>query len=200
MVVRGFNMKSDISEEQQFMLIEDAWELLRTKGYKRISPWTFTRSADEYDCSKAELVSDYIGFGAGSFSTNRTWKVVNPPVDYYLENFNKPGKKALVAGKQKAADQWRSFGRMLADLEIYRKSELGPFINSYIKWLGISGYITNKQLTPKGLFLAHHLMKTIVENLPFPLQDLSQVLNPSEFLTDTKEDENNNWNRFEQVS
>ncbi len=36
------------------------------------------------------------------------------------------------------------------------------------------------------MLLAHHLMKTIVESLPFPLLDIKQVTNPPEFLKDTE--------------
>jgi len=187
MVVRGFNIAPEIPESQQFDLIEEAWGILESAGYQRISPWTFSRASGEYDCSKAELVNDYIGFGAGSFSTNGKWKVVNPPVEYYNSYFGSEDKKALVAPKESAADQWRLFGRMLADLEIENRSELGSFINSYIHWLRITGYIKKRHLTPKGMILAHHLMKTIVENLPFPLQDMRQVSNSDEFQRETSE-------------
>jgi len=185
MVVRGFNVEPGFDSEEQFRLIEQAWGQLSRVGYKRLSPWTFANREGEYDCSKAELVNDYIGFGAGSFSTNFGWKVVNPPVDYYLNTPIEQGK-ALISRKEVTADQWRMFGKMLSDLRINTRSDLSSGINAYIIWLRASGYLKNGSLTDKGMLLAHHLMKTIVESLPFPLLDIKQVSNPSEFLKDTE--------------
>jgi oxygen-independent coproporphyrinogen-3 oxidase len=187
MLVRGFNKPAGFSTNEQFSLIEKAYIRLKDRGYGRISPWTFSRQNGEYDCSKAELVNDYVGLGAGSFSTDRNWKVVNPPVAYYVDNQNSSHFKALVAGKEPLSDQWRMFGKMLSDLSINNNKELSPFINTYILWLRIAGFITSGKLTEKGMFLAHNLMKTIVESLPFPLLDHRQIDNPDEFIFDTNQ-------------
>lgn len=177
MVVRGFQVEPGIPERQQFDLIEKAWDLLHPQGFRRLGPWTFSQADGEYDCSKAELVSDYIGFGAGSFSTNKRWKVVNPPVDYYINWMNVPGRKALIAEKSPEADQWRQFGWMLSEMEVRNRSDLSRAINLYIRWLRLTGYLRKGKLTRKGILLSHHLMKTIVESLPFPIQDTQKILN-----------------------
>lgn len=184
MVIRGLKVQSGMTEEQQFELIEQTWEILRQHGYSRLSPWTFTTSAGEYDCSKAELVSDYIGFGAGSFTTNKSWKVVNPPVDYYIESIDKPDRKALLAQKDASADHWRQFGWMLTELRVETRTNLPLMINLYIVWLRVAGYIRHRQFTGKGLLLAHFLMKTIVESLPFPIQDTSKIINQIDYFKD----------------
>ena len=188
MVVRGFNVKPGFPTDVQFDTIEKSWLMLSGRGYHRLSPWTFAKQEGEYDCSKAELVSDYIGFGAGSFSTNKFWKVVNPPVAYYLgQDLNE--SKALTARKDPASDHWRAFGKMISDLNIKHSSDFPPGINAYISWLRLSGYARKGKLTEKGILLAHHLMKTIVESLPFPLLDHSQISNAKSFIEDTSERE-----------
>lgn len=184
MIIRGLKVQPGILEERQFELIEQTWRILRGEGYSRLSPWTFTTRPGEYDCSKAELVSDYIGFGAGSFTTNKLWKVVNPPVEYYIRSFNKSERKALIAIKETTADHWRQFGWMLADLRVETRKNLPLIINLYIRWLQVSGYVRHGQLTVKGLFLSHYLMKTIVESLPFPIQDTGKIINRQEYLDD----------------
>ena len=40
-----------------------------------------------------------------------------------------------------------------------------------ITMLRLGSFIRRNHLTAKGLLLSHHLMKNVVENLPFPLQN-----------------------------
>ncbi len=184
MSVKGLNNGSAMPELQQFALIEQAAILLLSGGYTRLSPWTFSRKSGEYDCAKAELIKDYVGFGAGSFSTTSQWKVVNPPVEYYLGSSRSGNRKAMVAPKQGGADQWRYFGRLLMELALRPDRQQGFWINLYVRYLRMNGYSKGGRLTSKGMYLAHALMKTIVENLPFPIQNHHQISNATSYLND----------------
>lgn len=181
MVVKGLEKKPSMPEDQQFQWIEKAGRELRAAGYERRGPWIWSRGDDLYDSSKDELVDDYVGFGAGSFSTFGQWKVVNPVFPVYAKNLERGTPKALIAPKTSATDQWRLFARMISDLELKSSRELSFGINLYITILQVFGYGRQRKLTEKGILFAHHITKTVVESLPFPLQNPSRIANYEEY-------------------
>lgn len=181
MIVKGLKHIALMDDEEQFDLIEQAWQFLLAKGYSRKGPWTFTRVKGLYDSSKDELVDDYIGFGAGGFSTYSGYKIVNPELDVYLAGFEQEKRKALIAPKTKASDHWRRFARMISDLELKQRKDFPLGIRFFIWLLNISGYGRSGKLTEKGIYFAHHITKTVVESLPFPLQNPSKISNYQEY-------------------
>ncbi len=181
MVIRGRKDDSSLPEEAQFSLIERAWLHLESNGYSRKGPWTFGLGEGLYDSSRDELVDDYLGFGPGAFSTYGGWKIVNPVLELYLKNMQEGCRKALLAPKTPSTDAWRLFGRMIADLELKPSAKFNPWINAYIRLLILAGYGRKGRLTGKGIGFAHALTKTIVESLPFPLQDDSRIENAWEY-------------------
>ncbi len=181
MVVKGLKNDASMQEEEQFELIEQAWTILQNNHYSRKGPWNFTCVDDLYDSSKDELIDDYIGFGPGSFSTYNGWKIVNPVIDIYNNNFLLGEQKALIAPKTKATDDWRAFARMISDLKLHTSSNFPFGINLYIKILQWTGFGKKGRLTSKGILFAHHITKTIVESLPFPLQNPSKIKNYKDY-------------------
>lgn len=180
MVIRGVKINSPMANAEQFRLIEEAGAYLSSKGYSRKGVWTFAKGDNVYDSSRDELVEEYIGFGPAAFSTYDTWKVVNPEFDVYLKQNG--ARKAFVALKTKATDDWRRFARMLYDLQGPRGERFPGYIQAFILLLKLTGYIKNGELTEKGITFAHEVTKSVVESLPFPVQDPDVVENYDEYL------------------
>ncbi len=182
MIIRGLEAEPSMPDNQQFMNIEKAWDILEKAGYKRKGVWTFCQGRDVYDSSRDELVRDYIGFGPAAFSTYGDWKIVNPELDVYLNNMNNGDRKAFIARKTKGADEWRKFAGMIYDLRCKRSPDLPAYVNLYIAVLNLARYGKKGKLTPKGKIFAHALTKTVVESLPFPVQNPEVVDNYGEYL------------------
>jgi coproporphyrinogen III oxidase-like Fe-S oxidoreductase len=179
---KGMIQNNDMKEERQFQLIEKAYEMyMRELGYRRKTIWTFGRDDDIYDSSRDELVQDYVGFGPAAFSTYGKWKVVNPELDVYLECYKRGVYKALIAEKTKATDDWRRFASMIYECNCHNSNEYPSYINFYIWLLKIFGYSKNGILTNKGRMFSHHITKTVVESLPFPLQNKHIIENLDEY-------------------
>ncbi|MHA1407374.1 MAG: radical SAM protein [Candidatus Heimdallarchaeaceae archaeon] len=166
-----------LAEIEQFELIEKANLKLTKAGFTRKGIWVFSQGNDIYDSSRDELIEDYIGFGPAAFSTFGDVKVVNPELDIYLHNFQENRRLALVAQKDKTSDDWRKFARMIYDLKGSIRENISVFIKIYIFLLKLTGYIRKGTLTKKGIFFAHAITKTVVENLPFPLQNTNYIEN-----------------------
>jgi coproporphyrinogen III oxidase-like Fe-S oxidoreductase len=167
----------------QFTLIEQAWDLIREKNFQRRGPWTFTCESDLYDSSRDELIDDYIGFGAAAFSTYGNWKIVNPPIDLYIQNIKEKSPQALIAPVRPFARSWRHFAHNLSDMRINPLGSYPRFLKFIIKLLKWTGYTKKGKLTPKGLLFSHYIMKSVVESLPFPLQNPSKIINYEEYRT-----------------
>lgn len=182
MAIRGVTVKHSMPEIRQFELIENACAILSQSGYTREGVWTFAKGNDIYDSSRDELVKDYIGFGPAAFSTYNKWKVVNPGLDRYLKNRNK--KMGFIALKSKTTDEWRKFARMIYDLKCERSKNVPFPIQFFVQVLERAGYCTNGALTKKGILFAHAITKTVVESLPFPLQNPECVKNYDEYVQD----------------
>lgn len=183
MVIRNVKAEAGMTNAQQFQTIEAAGAALEKAGYERKCVWVFARGEDIYDSSRDELVEEYVGFGPAAFSTYGNWKVVNPELDIYLTESDKTAPKVLVAPKTKASDDWRAFARMIYDLKCARRGGMPWFIALFIETLKWAGYAKRGKLTAKGICFAHEITKTVVESLPFPLQNPALIENNAEYLT-----------------
>jgi len=182
MTLRGTEQTSAIGDREQFELIEAAHEILGDFGYKRSCVWTSQKGLDYYDSSRDELIEDYIGFGPAAFSTFKNWKVVNPELEQYLKSMGNCERMAFVAEKDEATDSWRKFARMIYDLKCENSKDLPAGINLFITLLKISGHSKNALLNKKGKLFANEITKTVVETLPFPIQNRNIVGNYEEYL------------------
>lgn len=180
MTIHGVNAAPSMPEMRQVELIEKAHNILSQSGYRRKGVWTFAKGSNIYDSSRDELVQDYIGFGPAAFSTYDGWKIVNPGLERYLKNKEK--KMGFISLKSKTTDDWRKFARMIYDLKCERSKDLPFAIQLFVQLLERTGYCKNGVLTKKGITFAHVITKTVVESLPFPLQNPGCVKNYEEFL------------------
>jgi len=183
MVIQGVKDTPSMSDQKQFELIEQAAGILKQAGYARKGVWIFAQGDDVYDSSRDELTQDYVGFGPAAFSTCGNWKVVNPELGIYLSNLEHNRRLAFVAPKAPAADEWRGFARMIYDLHTKPDHRFPSYIRVFLLLLKATGYSRGNKLTPKGLMFAHHVTKSVVESLPFPIQNPAAVENYQEYLT-----------------
>lgn len=183
MTIRGIKSQPSMTSRKQFELIEEAGRILVDHGYDRKGIWTFAFTDDVYGSSRDELTEDYAGFGPAAFSTYGSWKVVNPELDVYVRNMDESRRLAFVAPKSKATDDWRKFARMIYDLRLERSADLPFGIKLFIGILRLSGYGRRGRLTPKGVVFSHELSKTVVESLPFPVQNPACVENCDEYIS-----------------
>lgn len=185
MNIRGsINTKQTMDDAKKFSLIERAFsEKLEPNGYKRKTIWTFGLDSKIYDSSKDELIQDYVGFGPASFSTYGHWKVVNPPLNIYISNIlNNEKRKALISEKQLSTDDWRRFASMIYECRCENSEDFPRSINFFIKVLRLFGYARKGLLTEKGKYFSHNITKTVVESLPFPIQDTKSITNVEEYM------------------
>ena len=176
-----------MKDEEQFSLIEKANTIMQRYDYKRKGIWTFAKGDEIYDSSRDELIEDYYGFGPAAFSTYGKWKIVNPELDIYLKNSEENMKKGFVARKDKTSDDWRKFARMLYDLRGNIEGKVNPFIKFFVWILKMLGYIKDNKLTEKGVMFTHKITKTVVETLPYPLQNTQYIENYEEYLKQQKQ-------------
>ena len=181
MVIRGLKAEPGMKSSRQFDLIEDAFHFLAQSGYQRKSVWAVALGNDIYDSSRDELVDNYIGFGPSAFSTSDELKIVNPELEPYAAGILDGGMRGFVAPKHKAADDWRSFARMVYDLKCTTRDDLPAYINYYLQLLNLARYARKGSLTGKGKIFAHTITKTVVESLPFPVQNAACVQNWDEY-------------------
>ncbi|MHA1112383.1 MAG: radical SAM protein [Promethearchaeota archaeon] len=185
MAIRGLVSNSEMQDEVMFEVIEESWKILKLNGYDRRGPWTFTKHVDLYDSSRDELVEDYVGFGPAAFSGYGGYRMVNPPVGLYLNNWNPNETQinplALISINDPESIEWRKLARMIGDLELDPKFNFSRTVKIVIIMLRFGGFIRKNKLTDKGLLLSHHLMKNVVENLPFPLQNPNVITNYTEY-------------------
>ena len=169
-------------DKDQYAVMEEAGQILLRAKYRRTGIWTWAKGEDVYDSSRDELIQDYFGFGPAAFSTYGAWKVVNPEVKVYLDDWKNGRSRAFVAPKTEESDEWRKFARKLYDMDF---SKVEDFVKEQKKVVGLlkkSGFITKSgQLTDKGIIYAHDITKTVIENLPYPLQNTHMVENYDEY-------------------
>jgi oxygen-independent coproporphyrinogen-3 oxidase len=187
MVIRGIKASPGMPNRKQFVLIEEANDILKEHGYSRKSIWTFALGDDIYDSSRDELVEDYVGFGPAAFSTYGAWKVVNPELEVYVNNYTNGRSMGFIAPKTKASDDWRKFARTIYDLKSENGNDL-PFNIRFFNWiLRITGHSKHGNLTEKGIIFSHEITKTVVESLPYPIQNPDCVENYEEYVSHKKE-------------
>lgn len=187
MVISGTRAKPSMSDHMQFSLIEDAARILAENGLARQGIWIFAASDDVYDTSRDELITDYAGFGAGAFSTYGGWKVVSPELAIYMDDIRSGKRRALIAPKTTTSDAWRRFARQMYDIVCKTERTLPTAINMFIRALYVLGYARSGTLTKKGILLAHDITKTVVESLPYPLQNRDMVENYCSYLQEKKQ-------------
>lgn len=181
MTIRGLKTVLSSPPKEQFELVEEANKTLSSYGYCRKSVWTFARGDDVYDSARDELIEDYAGFGPTAFSTCGNWKIVNPKLDVYVTSIANGKRMGFVTPKTKASDEWRKFARMVYDLKIHSTCNLPSYIKIFIWTLKLAGCIKQGSLNGKGRIFAHEITKTVVESLPFPVQNPDCVENYGEY-------------------
>ncbi len=182
MTIRGTRANPSMSTDHQIDLIERAGHVLSGQGYDRKAVWTFALTDNIYDSSRDELTEEYAGFGPAAFSTYGSWKVVNPELWAYLDNASKEQWKGFVARNSRESSHWRRFARMIYDLNFENSDSFPLKIRLFIGLLRAFGYGRNGRLTEKGVKFAHKVSKTVVESLPFPVQNPDCVVNHDSYL------------------
>ena len=180
--IRGFKSESSLPDQEQFELIEHAGEHLIEKGYNRTGIWTFALGEDLYDSLRDELTDRYIGFGPAAFSTFDNWKVVNPDLQVYLKTLQHGQHMGFVAPRSNNAENWRQFAHAFYDLTVNDFNHLPGSLRNLITLLKLNNIISNGFLTKKGIYYTHRLIKTLVETLPLPHQDIDSVENYKDYL------------------
>jgi len=177
MSLRGMKDVSSMPDDEKFETIEEAYEIMQNAGYTRKSIWCFAKGDNIYDSSRDELTGDYVGFGPAGFSTFDKYKVVNPEVGRYVENYEAGSapRYGYLAEKSVASEEWRKFAKMIYSLRCGVSRNFPWYINAYVRLLIVNGLRKRRTLSGKGLFFAHRITKAVVESLPFPIQNRSCV-------------------------
>lgn len=187
LVLNGMKKEAFMADEHQFMLIEEAGAYLKRQGYARRGPWSFTLDSDLlYDSSRDELTGDYIGFGAGSFSSCGKWQTVNPTYQKYARNIMQGKKMGLVAERSKSSDDWGKFARMIAELKLQTSPKFSPLVNMFIRFMQMNGYGKDGFLNAKGIHFAQHLLKAVIESLPYPLHNPTRITNYQLYMSEVQ--------------
>lgn len=182
MVFKNTQATPSMDPKTQHSLIEEAFLVLKDSGYIRKSIWTFSLNSDDiYDSSSDELVCDYIGFGAGAFSTSSKWKIVNPELKAYLKNHKTKNNLVFLSEKTKLTDTSRYFAKMIYDLNCYYDKNLS-FFNFIVFLLKLRNYSNKTKLTQKGIYFSHEITRTVVESLPLPIQNKNIVENYKDYM------------------
>lgn len=183
MMIKSVRSGRGLSSVEQFETIEKMHSSLEKHSYRRDSVWVSVRDGPIYDSSKDELVGDYLGFGPGAFSTQGSLKIVNPELDVYLKMIETGRWFAFVSETSDLANSWRRFSRQIYGLKFEPSlSQTLPFpIRLFLSLLKLTGYIEKENFTDKGRYLAHEITRTVVESLPFPLQNPSCVENYEQY-------------------
>lgn len=181
--IPGVRARPGVDAQSMFRAIENAWALLKEKGYRRDSVWVFAKSKRIYASSKDELVHDYFGLGPGAFSTCGNIQTVNPPIELYLESIKERKRRVFYAELDERAKSWRTFAHELYKLQMDPAvcNKLPQSIKMVLQILRVTGYIREHRVTEKGTYFVHDLTKTVVENLPFPLSNPKCIRNYAEY-------------------
>ena len=137
-----------------------------------MASFTFSKGNDIHDFPMVEPAHDYLGFGPGAVSSYGQWKIVNPKVKVYLDNWKSGKNSGFVAEKTEESDGWKKFTRKLYDMDFIDNSEFVKEPRKIVNQLKKSGFISKDgQLTEIGVIYAHDISKTIIENLPHPMRN-----------------------------
>jgi oxygen-independent coproporphyrinogen-3 oxidase len=156
----------------QFEHIERIGERLARAGYQRKTSWILSRRHDHavYDSSGNELVIDYVGFGAGAFSSYGNARMMNPEIAAYVKAVGENKRKGFLSTRSGSSTAMRSLSEVIYTLRIDPAIRLPFYFRMFAAMLELCGYSRNGCFTKKGRFLSHETSKTAMESLPFPLQ------------------------------
>ena len=81
------------------------------------------------------------------------------------------------------SEDWRKFAHQLYNLRLDPKviHELPKSIKFVLSLLKLAGNVKGSRVTSKGRFFVHDLTKTVVESLPFPVNNPSAIVNYEEY-------------------
>lgn len=182
-LIPGVIAEPGMNSKTMFKIIESVWEILKEYGYRRDSVWVFAKGHRIYDSAKDELVSDYFGLGPAAFSLCGNIQTVNPPIELYLYTLQDDKRLAFYTELDKNAKSWRTFAyglyRLQLDPPIFSKLPLN--IKMVLQILRMTGYAKGFNVTDKGRYLVHEIIKTVVETLPYPINNPKSVKNYSEY-------------------
>ena len=183
MEIPGVKVSPEMSSREMFDLIEQADDVLTEHGYDRENVWVFSKTKKIYDSARDELVIDYLGFGAAAFSKVGGQQIVNPPLALYLEMLQNGKAMGFCTTVDENSEHWRKFGHELYNLELNPQVIEGMprSIRFVLNLLKLARHIKGQHVTPKGRFFVHDLTKTIVESLPFPVNNPDAVTNFAEY-------------------
>ncbi|MFX0168266.1 MAG: radical SAM protein [Candidatus Hodarchaeota archaeon] len=179
MEIPGVQVTPEMKSREMFDLIEQADGVLAQYGYDRENVWVFSKTKKIYDSARDELVIDYLGFGAAAFSKVGGAQVVNPPLALYLDMLQNGTAMGFCATVDESSEHWRRFGHELYNLQLNPQviEKMPRSIKFVLRLLKLAGHIKGYRVTPKGRFFVHDLTKTIVESLPFPVNNPAAVAN-----------------------
>ncbi|MFX1540201.1 MAG: hypothetical protein ACFFBX_05415, partial [Promethearchaeota archaeon] len=145
--------------------------------------WVFSKTKKIYDSARDELVIDYLGFGAAAFSKVGGLQMVNPPLALYLDTIQNGKAKAFRTTVDENSEYWRKFAHELYNLRLDPKviQEMPRSIKFVLSLLKLAGNVKGNEVTKRGRFFVHDLTKTVVESLPFPVNNPLAVSNYDEY-------------------
>jgi oxygen-independent coproporphyrinogen-3 oxidase len=183
MEIPGVKVSPEMPSREMFDLIEQADTILSEHKYDRENVWVFSKTKKIYDSARDELVIDYLGFGAAAFSKVEGQQIVNPPLALYLEMLQNGKAMGFCTTVDENSEHWRKFGHELYNLQLNPQviESMPRSIKFVLGLLKLAGYIKKQRVTPKGRFFVHDLTKTIVESLPFPVNNPDAVKNFAEY-------------------
>jgi len=167
-----------IPVKDQYQIIEEASQILQKSGYKRHGLWTFSKDNDVYNFPLIEPAHNFIGFGPTASSSYGQWKVVNPEIKAYLDDWKAGKSQGFVVEKTEESENWRKFARKLYEMDFIDTSQFVKEPRKITNQLKKSGFVSKDgQLTEKGISYAHDISKIIIGNLPHPIRNPEKVEN-----------------------
>ncbi len=179
--------KPSFSSTEQFEHIETISERLAQQGYRRKTAWILSRQADQevYDSSGNEMAIDYVGFGAGAYSSYGNARMMNLEISAYVKAMGENKRKGFLSMGRGSNKAMRSLSKMIYNLRIDPSIRLPFYFHIFLALLEFSGYCGKGCFTKKGRFLSHETSKTAMEALPFPIQ-YPECVNNLEFYREYK--------------
>jgi coproporphyrinogen III oxidase-like Fe-S oxidoreductase len=183
MEIPGVRVAPEMDSRSMFDLIEQADKILTGHGYFRENVWVFSKTKKIYDSARDELVIDYLGFGAAAFSKVNGVQMVNPPLALYLDMLQNGKTLAFRTTVDENSEHWRIFAHELYNLRLDPKviKEMPRSIKFVLSLLKLARNVKGDLVTQKGRFFVHDLTKTVVESLPFPVNNPLAVANYDEY-------------------
>lgn len=185
MEIPGVRVTPEMDSRNMFNLIEQAGDILESYGYFRENVWVFSKTKRIYDSARDELVIDYLGFGPAAFSKVGTSQMVNPPLPLYVDMLQNRKALAFQTTVDEASEHWRKFAHELYNLRLDPNviQGLPRSIKFVLALLKLAGNVNGQLVTEKGRFFVHDLTKTVVESLPFPVNNPLAISNYKEYET-----------------